>query len=113
MSSLRQSESCWVEDGASQLVDSLAVRMNLITGLQTSALLDKEAKKEEYEYLQLGSYGSGGYYKVHQDPLFVYKDHHFIAQSVEAVGGDQYSTGTVQYSTVQYSTGGEGGSEVR
>ena len=93
LSTLRQSESCWVEDGVSPLVDRLSLRMNWITGLQTSALHDPESKKEEYEYLQLGSYGTGGYYRVHQDPLFVYKDNQYIAQSVEAVGREQYPTG--------------------
>ena len=46
----------------------LMFRMNWVTGLQTSLLYDKhgEGKKEEYEYLQLGSYGTGGYYNVHQ-----------------------------------------------
>ena len=28
-----------------------------------------------------------------QDPLFVYKDHNYIAESVEAVGADSYRTG--------------------
>ena len=69
MSTLRQSESCWVSDGQSDLVDGLNHRMNWITGLQTSALLDPEGKKEEYEYLQLASYGTGGYYRVHQVEL--------------------------------------------
>ena len=43
-------------------------RLNWVTGLQTSLLYDKhgEGKKEEYEYLQLGSYGTGGDYNVHQ-----------------------------------------------
>ena len=69
MSSLRQSESCWVSDGQSELVDLLAHRMNWITGLHTSALLDPEGRKEEFEYLQLASYGTGGYYRVHQVEL--------------------------------------------
>ena len=28
-----------------------------------------------------------------QDPLFVYKDHNYIAESVEAVGSESYPTG--------------------
>ena len=69
MSSLRQSESCWVSDGESELVDLLAHRMNWITVLHTSASLDPEGRKEEFEYLQLASYGTGGYYRVHQVEL--------------------------------------------
>ena len=69
--------------------------MNWITGLQTSVMYDEhgEGKKEEYEYLQLGSYGIGGYYDVHQDPLFVYKDHNYVASSLEATGEASYQTG--------------------
>ena len=68
LSELRRSESAWIEDGASALVDRLSARMNWVTGLQTSLLWDRhrEGRREEYEYLQLGSYGTGGYYNVHQ-----------------------------------------------
>ena len=69
MSPLRQSESCWVSDGESELVDRLNHRINWITGLTTSAMLDPEGRKEEFEYLQVASYGTGGYYKVHQVEL--------------------------------------------
>ena len=58
-----------MSDGESELVDRLARRMNRITGLHTSALLDPEGRKEEFEFLQLASYGTGGYYKVHQVQL--------------------------------------------
>ena len=93
LSDLRHSESYWIEDKKHEIVDKLSLRMNLLTGLQTSALYDDhgEAKQEEYEYLQLGSYGTGGYYGVHQDPLYVYKDHKFIASSIES--RDAYPTG--------------------
>jgi prolyl 4-hydroxylase len=43
--------------------------------------------------LQLARYGIGGYYDVHQDPLFVYKDPNFIAKSIEATGPSSYNTG--------------------
>ena len=58
-----------MSDGESELVDRLAHRMNRITGLHTSALLDPEGRKEEFEFLQLARYGTGGYYKVHQVQL--------------------------------------------
>ena len=66
VSDLRLSQSHWIEDRTNKLVDKLSERMNWITGLRTSAMFDKGAKKEEYEYLQIGSYGTGGYYDVHQ-----------------------------------------------
>ena len=68
LSELRRSESAWIEDGVSGLVDRLSARMNWVTGLQTSLMWDRhgEGRREEYEYLQLGSYGTGGYYNVHQ-----------------------------------------------
>jgi len=93
VSDLRLSQSHWIEDRTNKLVDKLSERMNWITGLRTSAMFDKGAKKEEYEYLQIGSYGTGGYYDVHQDPLFVYKDHHYIASSVEPSRLGTYPTG--------------------
>ena len=47
-------------------MDRLSHRMNWITGLHTAALLDTEGREEEdYELLQLASYGSGGFYKLH------------------------------------------------
>ena len=46
-------------------MDRLNQRMNWVTGLHTSFLLDTEGSQEEYEPLQLASYGSGGFYKLH------------------------------------------------
>ena len=63
---LRLSETVFIDDGESELVDRLSHRMNWITGLHTAALLDTEGREEEdYELLQLASYGSGGFYKLH------------------------------------------------
>merc|ERR1712123_454247 len=58
LSDLRLSQNAWIEDGQHPLVDKISQRINWITGLQTSKKYDKhgEGKKEEYEYLQLGSY---------------------------------------------------------
>ena len=93
LSDLRLSQSYWIEDRKHEVVDKLSLRMNMLTGLQTSALYDEhyEGRREEYEYLQIGSYGTGGYYDAHQDPLYVYKDDKFIASSVEAE--ESYPTG--------------------
>jgi len=95
LSDLRVSQNAWIEDGKHPLVDKISQRINWITGLQTSMKYDAhgEGKKEEYEYLQLGSYGIGGYYDVHQDPMYVYKDPTYIARSVEATGPSSYNTG--------------------
>jgi len=95
VSDLRLSENAWIEDGKHPLVDKISQRTNWVTGLQTSKIFDRhgEGKKEEYEYLQLARYGIGGYYDAHQDPLFVYKDHNYIARSVEATGPASYNTG--------------------
>ena len=65
MYDLRLSETVFVDDGESELVDRLSYRMDWITGLHTSALLDTEGREEDYELLQLASYGSGGFYKLH------------------------------------------------
>ena len=62
---LRLSETVFVDDGESELVDRLSHRMDWITGLHTSSLLDTEGREEDYELLQLASYGSGGFYKLH------------------------------------------------
>ena len=80
LSELRRSESAWIEDGASELVDGLSRRMNWVTGLQTSQLWDRhqEGRREEYEFLQLGSYGTGGYYNVHQVPSHSHETIHDI-----------------------------------
>ena len=95
VSDLRMSQNAWIEDGKHPLVDKISERTNWITGLQTSKKYDKhgEGKKEEYEYLQLARYGIGGYYDIHQDPLFVYKDPSFIARSIESTGPSSYPTG--------------------
>ena len=49
------SKNTWIEDGASDLVDKLSLRVNRITGLQTIRKYDDfhEGKKEEYEYFQV------------------------------------------------------------
>ena len=58
LSELRRSESAWIEDGASALVDRLSARMNWVTGLQTSLLWDRhrEGRREESR----GRYGRLG-----------------------------------------------------
>ena len=98
LSDIRVSRNAWLEDGVSPLVDKINRKTNRLTGLQTSVKYDrhKEGKKEEFEYLQVAEYGIGGHYNVHQDPMFVYKEPTFLAESVEAVTpyltGDRMST---------------------
>ena len=53
-------------------MDRLSHRTDWITGLHTSALLDTEGREEDYELLQLASYGSGGFYKLHLVGLWLY-----------------------------------------
>ena len=78
-------------------------RLNWVTGLQTSLLYDKhgEGKKEEYEYLQLGSYGTGGYYNVHQvgnthslvdSTTILTSDWWRAPQYSPLIGGEHYNT---------------------
>ena len=49
------SKNTWIEDGESDLVDEVSLRINRITGLQTIRKYDEfnEGKKEEYEYFQV------------------------------------------------------------
>ena len=46
-------------------MDRLSHRTDWLTGLNTAATLDTEGRPEDYELLQLASYGSGGFYKLH------------------------------------------------
>lgn len=95
-SDMRVSKNAWIEDKVHPTVDKLSARINWVTGLQTSALYDRhrEGRKEEYEFLQVNSYGAGGHYAMHQDPMFVYKDSSYIAQSIEQRKPEErYNTG--------------------
>ena len=55
ISEIRVSKNTWIEDGESDLVDKVSLRINRITGLQTIRKYDEfnEGKKEEYEYFQV------------------------------------------------------------
>ena len=55
ISEIRTSKNTWIEDSTSDLVDKISLRINWITGLQTTRKYDEfnEGKKEEYEYLQV------------------------------------------------------------
>ena len=57
MSEIRTSKNTWIEDGTSDLVDKISLRINRFTGLQTTKIYDdfKEGKKDEYEALQVHS----------------------------------------------------------
>ena len=99
LSDIRVSRNAWLEDGAHPLVDRLNRRTDQLTGLQgssTSAVHGNPARREEFELLQVAEYGIGGHYNVHQDPMFVYKDSTYLADSVEAKvpypTGDRMST---------------------
>ena len=48
-------KNTWIEDGTSDLVDKISLRINRFTGLQTTKIYDdfKEGKKDEYESLQV------------------------------------------------------------
>ncbi len=43
----------------------------------------------------MASYGVGGHFYLHHDPMFIYKEPGFHATSVETRGDDSYITGTV------------------
>ena len=49
------SKNTWIEDGESDLIDKVSLRINRITGLQTIRKYDEfnEGKKEEYEFFQV------------------------------------------------------------
>ena len=55
VSEIRVSKNTWIEDGESDLVDKVSLRINRITGLQTIRKYDEfnEGKKEEYEFFQV------------------------------------------------------------
>ena len=55
LSDIRTSKNTWIEDGTSDLVDNISLRINRFTGLQTTRIYDdfKEGKKDEYESLQV------------------------------------------------------------
>jgi hypothetical protein len=42
----------------------------------------------------VASYGVGGHFYLHHDPMFIYKEPGFHATSVETRGSDSYITGT-------------------
>lgn len=100
LSEIRVSRNAWLEDGVAGMVDKINLRTDRLTGLQSSATWAKHGegmkRKEEFEFLQVAEYGIGGHYNVHQDPMFVYKESTFVAESVEAkvpyLTGDRMST---------------------
>ena len=55
VSEIRVSKNTWIEDGESDLIDKVSLRINRITGLQTIRKYDEfnEGKKEEYEFFQV------------------------------------------------------------
>ena len=96
VSELRVSRNAWLEDGI-PLVDRLSKRINLITGLQTALKWDESGSKrvEEYEQLQIANYGIGGHYGLHQDPMFLYKDHNYqpmLGDQNDYITGDRMTT---------------------
>ncbi|XP_023349037.1 prolyl 4-hydroxylase subunit alpha-1 [Eurytemora carolleeae] len=88
----RISRTAFIPDNQYEIVDRINRRINLLTGLSGSVVLDPEGKKEEFEYLQIASYGTGGHFYLHHDPMFVYKDSNFVSKSVERVT-KPYNTG--------------------
>lgn len=102
----RVSTTAFIVDGRFNIVDKINARINLITGLNGALALDEEGKKEEFEYLQVASYDIGGHFYLHHDPMYVYKDSGFLAQSVEDPSrpyntGDRMSTLMFYVSEVQ------------
>jgi len=93
VSDMRVGESAFIPDNVSPIVDRINEKINLITGLNGCRRLDAEGKKEEFEYLQIASYGTGGHFYLHHDPMYVYKSPDFIAQSVEDPPPNRYNTG--------------------
>ena len=55
LSEIRTSKSAFIEDYNITVVDNISLRINLITGLQTTRMYDEfnEAKKDEYENFQV------------------------------------------------------------
>jgi len=100
LSEIRVSRNAWLEDGVAAMVDKINLRTDRLTRLQSSATWAMHGeglkRKEEFEFLQVAEYGIGGHYNVHQDPMFVYKESTFVAESVEAkvpyLTGDRMST---------------------
>ena len=45
-------------------------------------------------FVQVASYGVGGHFYLHHDPMFIYKEPEFLAKSVESRGKEQYITGS-------------------
>jgi hypothetical protein len=52
------------------------------------------ALKQRLLQIQVASYGVGGHFYLHHDPMFIYKEPGFHATSVETRGTDSYITGT-------------------
>jgi hypothetical protein len=50
--------------------------------------------KQSLLHIQVASYGVGGHFYLHHDPMFIYKEPGFHATSVETRGSDSYITGT-------------------
>ena len=106
------SKTAWIEDGKDSVVDRVNARVNWLTGLETTKMLDrhKEGRKEEYEFLQINMYGVGGHYSLHQDPMYVYKDSDYIAKSVEQRRPeDRYNTGDRMSTFMFYLRGAQKG----
>jgi len=92
LSETRVGESAFIPDGYSDIVDRVNEKINVVSGLNGCLRLDPDGKKEEFEYLQMASYGTGGHFYLHHDPMYVYKGSEFISKSVE--NPDQaYNTG--------------------
>ncbi|QQP56509.1 Uncharacterized protein FKW44_001196, partial [Caligus rogercresseyi] len=73
ISDMRVSSHAWIPDAS----------LRSIIGLRSVARLDPEAKKEEYEMLQVANYGLGGHYDCHHDSMFIYKEPDFLPESLE------------------------------
>ena len=78
---LRLSETVFVDDGETELVDRLSNLMNWLTGLHT------REEEEDYELLQLASYGSGGFYKLHLVGLAGSNSNHILDRVYCSEGG--------------------------
>jgi len=92
ISETRVSRTAFIEDGVVDIVDRVNRKINLMTGLSGTKVLDPEGRKEQFEYLQLAKYGIGGHFYLHHDPMFVYRDSEFVAKSIENPS-NPYNTG--------------------
>ncbi|XP_040565364.1 prolyl 4-hydroxylase subunit alpha-2 [Lepeophtheirus salmonis] len=106
ISDMRISSHVWIPDGMLSIVDKISEKIENVIGLRSMAQLDPEAKKEEYEMLQVANYGLGGHYDCHHDSMFIYKEPQFIPKSVEEtqspyITGDRMSTFMIYLSDVQ------------